>query len=507
MACKKVGVQPSFRDVYGSGTASTTMAAHNESTFAEAAPQNHRWVRLQFFLDAVLRQMGRAAAARACCVSRAWAIAARPVLYARVKFQSVRPRTNHHDHMLVVGSEQRDLLEFLELAPGCPLSYVRDVQLSGLGAADAISIVAALARVKVELVRLRLEDTLVTTELVAVLAPLVGCVTHLEWAQTGHFANASNGSRMIMGNMRDLRTLTVNVGEPQTVDVLLEYFHAQPPLRELHLAGHLGNHGAELAQAVPETIETLGLEVRSGVPVGIFLSRLRKLRSLRLNIVNDKNVALSPPTTLPPIETLMLRDCNKGILATLAGVCTAVRSLHLEISAPHLRQLESGLGLKEALRFSGKPRFAKLQELRVLCADEELGNGRSRRYCIEEDQVQEIVSCCPNLNYLELRCYMRRALPLRQLERLRILTLRTDVMPDTNATMPHLSYLVNRPRKVNGGTEPPVGLKVLLLLSPMHDLDGNRRGVGDAAADAAARVLVDQSGGRIQVGIDLDPEF
>ncbi|KAJ1569296.1 hypothetical protein HK405_007059 [Cladochytrium tenue] len=506
------------------------MAAPNGSIFAEMAPRNHRWVQLRFFLDAVLRQMGRTAAARACCVSRAWAIAARPVLYTRVKFQAGRPRTNHYDHMLVVGSEQRDLLEFLELAPGCPLSYVRDVQLSGLGAADAISIVAALARAKVELVRLRLEDTVVTTELVAELAPLVGCVTRLEWAQAGLFADASNGSpelllgqlehvalrvgspthalSMIMGNMRYLRTLTVNIDEPRTVDVLLDYFKAQPPLSELHLAGNLADRGAELALSVPGTLKTLGLEVHSGVSVGVFLSRLPKLKSLRLNTVNDDNVALSPPTTWPPIETLMLRDYNQDIIAALAGVCTTVSSLHLEISARRLRRLESGLGLKEALRLSGKPRFAKLRELRVLCADSELRNGsRSRRYYFHGNLVNEIVSCCPNLNHLELRCVLGRALPLRQLEMLRTLTLRIDVMPDSNATIPHLSYLVNRPRKANRGTEPPVGLKVLLLFSLMHGLYGVRHRVAEAPADAAARVLVNQSGGRIQVGMDPDPEF
>ncbi|KAJ1542627.1 hypothetical protein HK405_009848, partial [Cladochytrium tenue] len=227
-----------------------------------------------------------------------------------------------------------------------------------LEAADAVGFAEMLVRADARLGQLCLEDTAMTAELVAGLTPLVSRVTRLEWVHADRFAEESEGfpalfrgrlahltlgtwstariRSIIMGNKCNLRTLKVYVNRPQTVGILLDYFDAQPPLSELHLMGNLADHGTELALAAPETIEALGLELGPGVLVGLFLSRLRNLKTLWLNTVDDDSDALSsPPSSFPVLRELRVLcgdPCyftNGNYIDEIVTCCPNLKNLEL----------------------------------------------------------------------------------------------------------------------------------------------------------------------------------
>ncbi|KAJ1569291.1 hypothetical protein HK405_007134 [Cladochytrium tenue] len=407
-------------------------------------------------------------AACAALVSRAWAAAARRVLYASLKVRGeagpfflptssspyalVGYRVIEHlgGPLPLVGGRDE------ELRPNV-LACVRnlDIDFSDVHAGD-FNFLRSLACSGARPRQLALTRPVPCSELVAALAPLAVHVSRLcytsrhqydyEPGLVGLFAgrltalslqagSAATARTLLEGNSSTLRKLSVSNWSAEAIPVLIEYLNARPQLCDFSLQfrpGPKSNPAGErpaILEAIRSGCSTTLTRLELWLPelkaelILPVIPRLPNLRVLEIASHHENAEAdptPAPPTVWPPVSVLRLEHCSAALLPLLAGICLTIESLHLGRSPDAFINRRYSLLPHDALRLaldtSGAPCFPVLRNVEAL-QNYRLANALTLA------QLQSIAGSCPNLERLELHGTIESLHPMRALPRLRHLTL------------------------------------------------------------------------------------
>ncbi|KAJ1548136.1 hypothetical protein HK405_004140, partial [Cladochytrium tenue] len=142
-------------------------------------------------VDAIVQQLDRAGAARAARVSRSWAAAARPVIFAKVCLSGPSPYPTTHasnqqsttidkyddpvdaGDLMLEPHKKNDVLARLDCA-GSPLTWVKELRFYRVSPKEAAGFARMLKRAGARPTRLDLMDMEVTEEVSAAFEPIVG---------------------------------------------------------------------------------------------------------------------------------------------------------------------------------------------------------------------------------------------------------------------------------------------------------------------------------------------
>ncbi|KAJ1556267.1 hypothetical protein HK405_003763, partial [Cladochytrium tenue] len=144
----------------------------------------------QVVVDAIVQQLGRAGAARAARVSRSWAAAARPVVFAKVCLSGPSPYPTTHESnqqsttidkyddpddgdLMLEPHKKDDVLARLDCA-GSPLTWVKELRFYRVSPKEAAGFARMLQRAGARPTRLDLTDMEVTEEVSAAFEPIAG---------------------------------------------------------------------------------------------------------------------------------------------------------------------------------------------------------------------------------------------------------------------------------------------------------------------------------------------
>ncbi|KAJ1549350.1 Solute carrier 26, partial [Cladochytrium tenue] len=134
--------------------------------------------RQQVVVDAIVQQLDRAGAARAARVSRSWAAAARPVVFAKVCLSgpSPYPTTHASNQQSTTIDKFDDPVDAGDLMLESPLTLVKELRFYRVSPKEAASFARMVQRAGARPTRLDLMDMEVTEEVSAAFEPVVGGV-------------------------------------------------------------------------------------------------------------------------------------------------------------------------------------------------------------------------------------------------------------------------------------------------------------------------------------------
>ncbi|KAJ1552866.1 hypothetical protein HK405_009742, partial [Cladochytrium tenue] len=359
-------------------------------------------------------------------VSRAWAAAARPRLFASLAVFGGPHRLLHdgtgseavQDLQLVLrdwlGTANRFTrwVTIVALDIARPLlAFVREFEISCVSPNTAADFLSALASAGARPRRLILCRVEMTPHLIKALEPVAASVTHLKYRDlTGgdfselflgrlislqhDFKNCSVAKSLLMSNRTSLQRLFIEGSDPDAARALEDYLATRPSLREADV------------------------NITSADKLDI-LEKLRfpNLRSLAFGGWDQPfQLRASGPfgtrDPLPPITSLQLLNYSKGYLMILARAASSIESLNLGIAFTTNPIDDIVLALAIIVRSSIIPvPVARFEHL--------------IKGVISGASLKKLVACCPNLETLYLRTPIDDLEPLQALVRLRYLSLST----------------------------------------------------------------------------------
>ncbi|KAJ1559767.1 hypothetical protein HK405_009427 [Cladochytrium tenue] len=365
--------------------------------------------------------------ARASRVCRAWAAAARPVLYESLSDSGLSLWS--FEKVLAVSSP--GILQRL-------VGYVRHLALDS----SRIKVLEEIARAGGRPTSLDIHFLTTVSKVMEAMGQIGDNVTHLTVhgdprdaeklaslfpGPLSFLCSDTIGRVLLKRNCSSLRSLTAFFWEDSAIPELIEFFGSKPPLRALSLYFWSDNQAPSVLQAIRdgcgETLTEFRMVCRSpkhdrGLLTAGFLlyilTGLRKLERLSVSFecVVSESISMPVPTTWPPITVLKLNGLGVPCLQILAGVASTIRSLHLcfnrEADDLPLKPLQN------VLNAVGAPCFSGLRNLQI----EMLGMDS-----LTTAKLAEVVDFCPNLETLELRADLESLQPLEALVRLRYLNL------------------------------------------------------------------------------------
>ncbi|KAJ1548889.1 hypothetical protein HK405_013424 [Cladochytrium tenue] len=404
-------------------------------------------------LALVMGRLRHAEAARASLVARAWATAARPHLCARWLFEhSGTARIHHDDEAVVVGCDPAvHRLDLLRTAAfhniSASVALVRHLCISYF-VDDPIDLLTFLAGAGASPVTIELRNLMLSSKVVAALAPIVTRVETLSLDDcifvdedaffdlfAGHLVDlrmydmavCSAGSLMrIRSTLRRMSLWT----HPQafTCEVLQKFFDTSPPLCQLHWEQDLTSTGLIMSTIRGgRSLVTLRLSVRLDPDICDLFTLLSEFPHLkRLDITLFFGGELQPvpaPARRPDVTILRIKGYSSE-LAALAAVFCGIESLDLtQYSDSNTSPIEV---IRRVLEDAGRPAFTNLRNLKIRSTADnaELSN----------TDVKELVRACPNLKTLDISLKSPPATlePLHELRRLRYFNLATnfDLRPE-----------------------------------------------------------------------------
>ncbi|KAJ1568349.1 hypothetical protein HK405_002815 [Cladochytrium tenue] len=340
----------------------------------------------------VLKRLPRADVSHtARLVSRTWAAAAVPILYAAVQLRRAGVHLGGLDCDALVLRAHQECLEAL-CAPRSPLVHTVDVSIIDVPAEDAVPFLRALEVAGARPRRLRVVGGTITPDFIAGLAPILGRVTTLvlenhERQQfmkefSGLFSeqlvalrlkteNAAYVGSFLMRNKQSLRVLQWIIHSDEVNKVLVDFLATRPSLRALHIE-HV-NPALQIAilDGCQGSLRSLYLSPTFRISTGVILSGCPMLTTLKINGLSIGNKIM----------------------------------------------FDHQAALRHVLDLAGLPAFYKLRNLSVRRAVYPIGD------TMPSEQLQKIVEYCPNLETLELHALLESVAPLASLPRLRYLNI------------------------------------------------------------------------------------